>query len=338
MSWSWDFGDGETSTERNPTHTYASAGLYTVSLTVTTNETDDTETKPDYITVSDEPLGPSADFSGSPRSGPAGEDGLEVQFTDLSTPGTSPITTWNWTFGDGATSTESGPAHVYRRRGIYTVSLMVTTDLGIGAAVKTDYIVVSGGALGPTADFEANPESGPVGEDGLEVRFTDLSEPGASTITSWLWDFGDGATSTESDPTHVYTVAGTYTVWLMVTTSVDSDVEVKTDYVTASTGPTADFTASPRSGSVPLTVHFTDQSDPGTSSITSWLWFFGDGGQSSQRNPAHVYNAPGTYTVSLTVTTAEGSDMATWIDYITVSGAKRQPASVGTAATIDPRE
>ena len=124
----------------------------------------------------------------------------------------------------------------------------------------------------------------------------------------------------------------------MVTTSVDSDVEVKTNYITASTGPTAGFTASPRSGSAPLTVHFTDQSDPGTSDITSWLWLFGDGGQSSQQNPTHVYNAPGTYTVSLAITTDEGSDMATRIGYITVSGGKRQPAAAETAATIDPRE
>jgi len=105
-----------------------------------------------------------------------------------------------------------------------------------------------------------------------------------------------------------------------VTTSVGSDTETKTDYITVSAEPTAAFSGTPRSGDRPLTVHFSDESDAGSSSIASWAWNFGDGGTSSAQNPSHIYTSAGTYTVSLTVTTSVGSDTETKTGYITVDG------------------
>ncbi|MFH1756395.1 MAG: PKD domain-containing protein, partial [Candidatus Latescibacterota bacterium] len=164
----------------------------------------------------------------------------------------------------------------------------------------------------PVAAFTGSPTSGLVP---LTVNFTDQS---TGSPTSWSWTFGDGGTSTAQNPSHQYTAAGSYTVSLTATNAYGSDGETKTNYITVTVPPppVAAFTGSPTSGTVPLTVNFTDQS---TGSPTSWSWTFGDGGTSTAQNPSHQYTAAGTYTVSLTATNANGSDGETKAGYITVS-------------------
>ena len=157
----------------------------------------------------------------------------------------------------------------------------------------------------PTAGFAASPRSG---EAPLTVQFTDQSDPGSASITSRQWSFDDGGASSSRSPSHTYQNPGTYTVSLTVTTPVGSDTERKTGYISVTARPTAEFTASPRSSEAPLTVQFTDQSDPGSASITSRQWSFGDGATGPQRNPSYTYQNPGTYSVSLIVITSVGSD------------------------------
>jgi len=248
------------------------------------------------------PQPPVADFTGSPTSGCAP---LTVDFTDQST---GEIDSWSWDFGDGGTSTAQNPSHTYNSPGTYTVSLTVTGPGGSDTETKTNYITVS---AAPTADFVGDPTSGTAP---LTVNFTDKS---TGNPTSWSWDFGDGGTSTAQNPSHTYNSPGTYTVKLTATNSCGSDTETKVDYITVSgSAPVADFVGDPTSGTAPLTVQFTDQS---SGNPTSWSWDFGDGGTSTEQNPSHTYNDPGTYTVSLTVTNAYGSDTETKTDYITVS-------------------
>ncbi len=160
-----------------------------------------------------------------------------------------------------------------------------------------------------TADFAGDPTSGCAP---LTVAFTDFSTGG--DITSWDWDFGDGGTSTAQNPAHEYLAAGTYTVSLTVSGPAGTDTETKTNYISVSAAPTADFSGSPTSGSEPLTVQFTDLS---TGQPTTWSWDFGDGGTSSEQNPSHTYPA-GDYTVALTVTNGCGSDVETKTGYIHV--------------------
>ena len=133
-TWAWDFGDGGTSNEQNPVYIYQNAGTYTVSLTVTGPEGSDTETKANYITVSDVPL---ADFYGSPDSGSAP---LTVNFYDQSSGNPS---NWSWDFGEGGTSNEQNPGYTYTSPGIYTVSLTVSNDCGTDIETKLDYITVT---------------------------------------------------------------------------------------------------------------------------------------------------------------------------------------------------
>jgi PKD repeat protein len=141
-SWQWSFGDGTTSTAENPTHVYAQAGSYTVKLTVAdTNGKSDTDTQ--QVTVQ-APQPPTADFFSDPEV-VAGQD---VAFTDDSSPGTTAIASWNWSFGDGATSTAENPDHRYSQTGMYTVTLTVTDDDGL-YSTSSATIVVDAPGEGP---------------------------------------------------------------------------------------------------------------------------------------------------------------------------------------------
>jgi PKD repeat protein len=300
-SWAWSFGDGGTSTLQNPGHTYAATGTYTVSLTATGPGGSDTQTRTNYITVT-EPA-PTASFTGAPTSGTAP---LAVAFTDGSS---GSVSSWSWTFGDGGTSTLQSPGHTYAAAGTYTVSLTVTGPGGSDTQTRTSYISVNEPA--PVAAFNASPTSGVAP---LTVAFTDAS---SGTVTSHSWSFGDGGTSTQTNPSHTYTAPGTYTVSLTVTGPGGSDTATQTNLITVGTPPpVADFSGTPTSGVVPLTVAFSDLSG---GNVTSWSWTFGDGGTSTAQNPGHTYVAVGTYTVSLTVSGPGGSDARTRVDYVTVS-------------------
>jgi PKD repeat protein len=300
-SWSWDFGDGiGTSTARNPSYTYASWGVYTISLTAANSEGSDIKTKTNYITVY---APPGADFSGSPQSGPAP---LTVSFTDLSTG--NPFS-WSWGFGDGNYSGGKNPTHSYNNAGVYTVSLFAVGPGGSDNETKSGYITVYGL---PVAGFSASPlnASAPA-----TVSFTDQS---TGNPASWSWDFGDGiGASTARNPSYTYENAGVYSVSLTVANPAGSDNETKSGYITISLGPVANFSATPLNGAAPLSVSFTDQS---TGNPTSWSWDFGDGiSASTARNPVYTYNNAGVYSVSLTVANNDGSDNETKTGYISVS-------------------
>jgi len=194
---------------------------------------------------------------------------------------------------------------------------MVDAQSALGGSIETP----------PTAEFSGSPTSG---DAPLTVQFTDAS---SGSPTSWSWDFGDGVgTSTAQNPSYTYDAAGTYTVTLTATNAYGSDAVTKTDYITVTAPvPVADFAGDPTSGNAPLTVQFTDTS---TNSPTSWSWDFGDGvGSSTAQNPAYTYDAAGTYTVSLTVTNAHGSDTETKLDYITVASASRSYATSDVGVT-----
>ncbi|AKB43006.1 PKD domain-containing protein [Methanosarcina vacuolata] len=297
-SWYWTFGDGSKSYLQNPTHKYSKAGIYTVNLTVKNAAGRNTVTKTDYIKVVTKPV---AEFSASPTSGKAP---LKVAFTDTST---GFPTSWKWNFGDGSTSTQQNPTHKYSIAGNYTVALTVRNAVGSNTVTKDGYIQV---IEKPVANFSASPTSGKVP---LKVAFTDTS---TGSPTSWKWDFGDGTTSTQQNPTHKYSKVGNYTVKLTATNAAGSNMVTKTDYIKVVTKPVAEFSASPTSGKAPLKVAFTDKS---TGLPDKWKWSFGDGTTSREQNPEHQYLQEGKYKVVLTVSNAAGSNTVTKTNYITVT-------------------
>ncbi|WP_231589806.1 PKD domain-containing protein [Methanosarcina siciliae] len=248
-----------------------------------------------------------ANFTASVTSGNAP---LNVEFTDTST-GTP--TSWAWDFGDGKNSTEQNPTHTYTAEGTYTVKLTVSNSLGSDSEEKTGYITVGSVVLAPEANFSADPTTGTAP---LSVQFTDES---TNTPTSWTWDFGEGDTSTEQNPTHTYETIGTYTVKLTATNYGGSNSTIKTDYITVTSdvsAPIASFTMDSNSGRVPFTVQFTDTSN---GSVSSWKWEFGDGGISTEQNPIHTYVTEGSYNVTLTATGPGGSNKITSTEPVVVS-------------------
>jgi PKD repeat protein len=172
--------------------------------------------------------------------------------------------------------------------------------------------------VGPTADFSATPTSGTAP---LTVNFSDLS---SGSPTSWAWDFDNNGVvdSTVQNPSFMYANPGSYTVKLTVSNANGSNAKTKTGYisVTSAAGPTADFSATPTSGTAPLTVNFSDLS---SGSPTSWAWDFDNNGvvDSTVQNPSFVYANPGSYTVKLTVSNANGSNAKTKTGYISVNTA-----------------
>ena len=162
-----------------------------------------------------------------------------------------------------------------------------------------------GGPSRPVASFTASPLSGSAP---LAVSFTDTS---SGSPTSWSWSFGDGGTSTAQNPSHTYTLAGTYQATVTATNAAGSSTATPRTITVTSSGPSqpvASFTASPLSGTAPLAVSFTDTS---SGSPTSWSWSFGDGGSSTAQNPTHTYTSAGTYQATVTATNAAGSSTAT---------------------------
>ncbi len=157
------------------------------------------------------------------------------------------------------------------------------------------------GTSAPTASFTTTPKPA-VGGAPLAVTFSDTSIDRPAT---WLWAFGDGATSTVQHPIHIFAAVGTYGVKLTVTNP--NGTSSATSTVTVTKAPTAGFTMSATSGPAPLTVAFTDTSVGGISPIETRAWNFGDGTSSSDQNPAHVFTTPGTFRVALTVANANGT-------------------------------
>jgi PKD repeat protein len=167
----------------------------------------------------------------------------------------------------------------------------------------------------PLADFAATPVSGTVP---LTVTYTDTS---LRNPNGWTWDFGDGSSSDEQNPTHVYDEIGAYTVGLVASNALGSDSLSRSSYIVVSVpmAPQAQFSASPTSGPAPLTVTFTDES---AHAPTGWSWDFGDGGSSTEQHPVYTYYAAGTFTVSLTVSNTVGTDTVAVPGCITVEQEK----------------
>jgi len=139
-TWSWNFGDGNTSILQNPSHTYSSAGIYTVKLNATNSAGSNTFTRTNYITVSPAAVTPVANFIGTPTLGNAP---LTITFTDNST---NTPTSWDWNFGDGNTSILQNPSHTYSSAGIYTVKLNATNSAGSNTFTRTNYVTVNSGS------------------------------------------------------------------------------------------------------------------------------------------------------------------------------------------------
>src|SRR5208337_597240 len=296
-SWMWSWGPGGNLTyESDPSIVlvFSQYGTYEVTRTVSNS----VGTSSSSTNVSVCPL--VASFTQNQTTGPVP---LTVMFTDSSTD--QPVA-WNWNFGDGATTSLQNPVHTYRTSGIYTVRLDATNALG--SCGHTSSVSVSSLA----ASFTQNQTTGLVP---LTVLFSDTS---TDQPVEWNWNFGDGGTSTLQNPVHTYLAAGTYTINFSAFNGYDGWMSAQAVKITVWSLPTASFTATPVTGTPGSSIIFNDQSS-GFPSPASWYWDFGDGYTSTQQNPSHQYVNIGSYNVSHSATSAQGTTWLNRTDYITIS-------------------
>jgi len=281
---SWDFGDGTTSTVASPSHSYAAAGTYNVTLTVTDNQSA-TNSVVHSVTVSQANQSPTAAFTSSCSN-------LTCTFTNSSSDPDGSIASNSWDFGDGTTSTVASPSHSYAAGGTYNITLTVTDNQQATNSVVHS-VTVSQANQSPTAAFTSSCTN-------LTCTFTNGSSDPDGSIASNSWNFGDGTTSTVASPSHSYTAAGSYNVTLTVTDNqgATNSVVHSVTVSQANQSPTAAFTSSCTN----LSCSFTNTSSDPDGSIASNSWNFGDGTTSTVASPSHSYAAGGTYTVTLTVT------------------------------------
>ena len=308
VSYYWDFGDGNTSTAQNPSHTYNLIGSYNVTLVVTNaSGCQKSLVKFNYITLVAKP---TADFNAPVTS--ACKAPATFSFVNASTNATSYL----WDFGDATTSTATSPSHTYTAPGTYTVKLIAYNAAGCtDTMVKTAYITI--------ADIHAafTPSVTSVCA-GVAVNFTNNS----TGATTYSWNFGDAGTSTATNPSHSYASGGTYTVRLIANNGSCADTTTQT--ITVNPKPVVNFTGSPLTACMPpLDVTFTNT----TTGATSYLWSYGDATTSTNANATHVhtYTSNGSFTVKLVATSANGCmDSLTRTAYVNIT-----PATASITAT-----
>ncbi len=292
----WNFGDATTSALTNPTKAYAALGTYTIQLVNNYGTCTDTTTKP--IKVIALPV---------PNFTSANPYNCSVPYTVNFKDSSNTAVGWKWSFGDGGTSNLQNPSHTYTAMGNYTVTLIITGPNGCSDSISKPQFVK---LQKPITAINGLPVSGC-------VPFTITPTPNVTSVegvASYLWDFGDGTTSTLQNPTHTYPLQGTYTVKLFITTNggcKDSSIFIKA--VKVGTYSQADFSANLLAQCVGQPVQFTNLTNPSD----TWNWSFGDGGTSSAQNPSYIYQDTGKFTVTLTALNNGCPSTITKINFIT---------------------
>ena len=291
----WDFGDGVSSTSRNPTHCYRNAGIYTIKVTYFIGETTDTITKRDMITV----LDPNAriDFSVTPSEGKAP---LEVVFSLIGNP-----ITYTWQFGDGIVSSERKTTHVYEYGGIYTPTLVYCFDGRCDEVVHHAEIIVQDPDY---IDFQVEI---PAGVAPVCTRFVPIGD-----IEVLSWDVGDNKIYFTKNAAHCYKDPGTYTVTMTYVVNGVTRSLTKEHCVEAWPSAPPTITARIREGLAPLCVQFEASGTP--TNPTTLLWNFGTGKASTDSKPIAGYGKHGTYDVILAYCYGDLCREVTEYAYITV--------------------
>lgn len=295
----WDFGDGTSSNEANPSKLYAQPGTYQVKIITDFGSCKDSITK--AVTVIPKP---AADFTANNNNSCSAP--LNVTFNNTA----NNAVAYEWDFGDGATSALQNPAHTYLSSGSYPVTLTAINASGCrDTIVKQSFVNIIPPKIISLGNFPVK-NCLPVTINPVAL-LQDSVRPDA-----YLWNFGDGTTSTSAAPAHTYTVAGSYDLKLTITVAGCTDSLKIINAAEAGNKPKAAFEADLRSICASATANFKDRSTGATG--TKWLWFFGDGSYAADQNTTHQYTDSGYFKVSLVITNYGCSDTIEKKKYIYV--------------------
>ena len=279
----WEFGGGDTSQRKNPSHIYKTTGTYTVRLTVTSSNGCSHKSGGKAIV---HPV-PVAAYSGINNC--ANES---VVFSNSSSYAGTDAISYEWDFADGNSSSLENPSHIYSQAGKYSVKLKVKSTLGCEDSSLTSIEVYEL----PVAGFNtANFCLGDI------TAFTDNSSIGNGSVASYSWNLGDGTNATMKDTVHEYSSIGKYSVELIVTSN-EGCLDSTTKDLEIFPLPKADFTLSNVCQGDEAT--FNDQST--TTNTLNYQWNFGDGMTSTLKDPTHRFSTSGDFSVQVIITDAEG--------------------------------
>lgn len=282
----WDFGDGTTSTQATPTHSYPNAGTYTIEL-VSINSFGCEYVITQDITIHPNPV---PDFSADPVC-----IGLTTEFQEQSTVSSGSITTWSWDFDDGNGSSQREPTHTYSQPGIYQVTLTVTTDNGCTAALTL-----------PIEVYEVPFPPLPV-NDTVCRGFPAYLEVNTGGPVEINWHYDPTSSIFNQGPTYTTIPVEERIRYYVQTISDDGCISPFVPILAIPYPRTAvEVTPSSRLLNVPVAiVEFLTTTNV---SIVAWYWDFGDGSTSTEASPVHQYTRPGLYYVYLHVIDENGCE------------------------------
>jgi len=295
----WEFGDGTTSNEINPVHQYEEPGVYEVCLVVFNPELNCEDILCQEVWVGNN-FECQAFFEWEPLS----DSGFIIQFYDGSI-GPDDLS-YFWEFGDGGISEDKNPIHIYQEPGFFEVCLTISSP--DCQDVFCNEVLVEGYNWNCIAEFDFQ-----INED-LNVQFVDWSYP---TPEEWLWEFGDGTTSTDQNPTHQYQEPGVFEVCLTIINGFVGCEDMVCHVVDFENtgGMNASFEFIQDSTNF-FTLYFFDTS---TGNPMEWMWEFGDGTMSNEQNPVHSFNGPGIFVVCLSIFDETG-EASTYCEEIILDG------------------
>ncbi|MBR5983367.1 MAG: PKD domain-containing protein [Bacteroidales bacterium] len=285
VTYSWSSGNGDVSQLTNPTFSYINSGRYTLSVTVTSGG--QTATDSHEIVVF---RIPTAHFADSPITGCIPYDFIAA---NQSTQGDAEITNYRWYFGDGQSSNEASPSHTYQSSGVYTVSLEVTDANECVNHYEAPQMITLSKA--PTASFTAHDAQWCVAPHNVSFTSEISTTGGLGGSCTTHWNFGDGGSSTQENPSHTYTRTGTFDVSLTVADQYGCSTTVNQPEIVI-IGMISPECTVPTQMCVNQTSLFTSNVD------SESVWDFGDNTPSQPGpNTTHSYSQPGTYPVTFTV-------------------------------------
>ena len=330
VKWKWDFDDGTSEATANPLKYYTNPKTYNVKLT----SINDIGCFADITKVLTLAPPPVAKFGFFPQTCVNNA----ITFTDSSTAAAGNIAKWHWNFGNGDSIVNSSNAPVaatYKSAATYTTSLQVENTDGCKSAISAQTITVH---PTPSVSFDMPGVCVPSGLAQFS-NFSTISD-GTDAALSYLWNFGDGETSTVKNPTHPYKTGGTTTVTLKVKSTFGCSKDSAKIFSNIYPKPGAGFITASADFCISDSLHFTDTSKAPNSSVNTWFWDFGDGTTSNVQNPIKKYLNSGTYPVTLYIKSAAGCVSDTFQKTINInklptaaftvaaSGCEKQPVSV----------